>query len=58
MVKDYRDYKRKPVGTTSWATLSDWQLGIFHMLHPTERKGSTYYGFGKNQFWSTGWNEK
>ena len=32
---------RKPATVTAWATLSDWQLGVFYMHHPTDRIAHT-----------------
>ena len=38
MVKDHSDSERerKPAAAT-WATLSDYQQGLFYMHHPTDR---------------------
>ena len=37
MIKYHRDYERKSAIVTSWATLSNYQQGIFYMYHPTDR---------------------
>ena len=36
IVKDHSDSKRKPAAA-SWATLSNWQQGLFYMHHSTDR---------------------
>ena len=40
MVKNHTDKERKPA-TATWATLSDWQQGVFYMHHPTYRMTHT-----------------
>ena len=40
MVKYHSDSERKPAAAT-WATLSDYQQGFFHMHHPTDRTAYT-----------------
>ena len=49
MVKDHSDSRERKPAAATWATLSDWQQGLFYMHHPTDRMTHTRI---------TGWNEK
>ena len=40
MVKDHSDSDRKPAAAT-WATLSEYQQGLFYMHHTTDRIAHT-----------------